>query len=167
VVKVVALLDAAVVPDVVGLERAVVYEPIEPGELGYVGILWADRRPDIPHWLVEERVQWDQRPSPEAGVVRIGLLRRHPSLSHDDFVTHWTGEHALLARAHYPSAWSYVQNAVVDGNSAVDGIAEMGAPTTGDLIVPTPMPDVRSFLDVDAGQRALCRVALSYGASYG
>ena len=135
-------------------------------------------------YRVEERPQWDHGvekrgvekhgveehgPTPE-GVTRFSFVRRRAGLTREQFSDHWTNVHCPLARRHHPALWRYVQNIVVapltHGAPEIDGIAELGfrsmedmsarmydSPAGADII----RADVRRFIDVGSGWRALTR----------
>jgi uncharacterized protein (TIGR02118 family) len=123
--------------------------------------------PGVIGYRVDERVRWDRGP-PAPAVVRFSFVRRRPSLTRAQFADHWSDVHAPLARRHHPGLWRYAQNVVVapltPGAPEVDGIAELGFRTVEDLrdrmydsttgrrVI---RDDVRRFIDVDAGWRAL------------
>jgi uncharacterized protein (TIGR02118 family) len=177
-VKVVAVVrgDTADV-DIPGLEAH--YVPVAEGTTGRadpvaaVVVLRGEALPKVglpvEAYRVDERVQWDRGP---VAVFRLAFVRRKQGLTHREFVDHWTGAHAPLARRHHPTLHRYTQNVVVEaltpGAPEVDGIAELGFRTLHDVRERTyDSPagaeiirrDVRRFLDVPAGWRMLARAS--------
>lgn len=148
--------------------RLIVADP--GGANGLDAVAWLD---DEPEWvgggadayLAEPHQQWDRiGGTPE--VTRLVFVQRHPSLSHDAFVEHWTTVHAPLAKAHHPGLGRYVQHVITEALTpdapAFDGMAELGFATRADLrdrmydsdegraLVAA---DVDSFLDLTGGRR--------------
>jgi uncharacterized protein (TIGR02118 family) len=85
-------------------------------------------------WRVDPRrpIQWERTwPDGEAapGVKMVSFVRRSPSITHEQFVRHWTETHAPIARRHHAGLWDYTQNVVrrayTPGGGDVDGIAEL------------------------------------------
>ena len=85
------------------------------------------------------------------GVTRVSLVRRRPDLGHEQFVRHWTEQHAPLALQHHVGMADYTQNVVrraySPGGREVDGIAELRFRSRDDL--------EQRFYDSDAGKAAI------------
>lgn len=80
----------------------------------------------------------DASPAPSPGAKLLLCLKRKPSLSHEQFVAHWTGAHAALVLEHGARVSKYVQN-VVDARlspeaAEYDGFAELHYATEDDFI---------------------------------
>lgn len=148
--------------------RLVVADP--GGANGIEAVAWLD---DEPEWVgggadayaVKVHHQWDRLAGP-AEVTRLVFVRRSSSLSHDEFVEHWTTVHTPLARAHHPGLGRYVQHVITEALTpdapAFDGVAELGFATRADLQDrmydsdegrAAVSADVRTFLDLTAGRR--------------
>jgi len=165
-------------PDLAALEEVlrrrrrggvVVYGAVEPGSLRAVACLWVEDpttlagRSSLPCYVVDERVQIDGALGPGA-VVQVSLVRRLPTISHDQFTAHWSTVHAPLARRHHPALVRYVQNVVTAPD--LDGIAELGFAREADLHerrYDSPQGravighDVAGFVDLTAGERLVAR----------
>ena len=139
-----------------------------------VWMLWFDDVPET-EWpgqsqvyAVDERPQWTL--ADQVGVTRVSFLRRAAGLTRQQFGDHWRDIHAPLAKRHHPSVIRYVQNVVVapltPDTQEADGIAELSfvsvedmherhydSPAGRDIIA----ADVRQFIDLSAGLRALVR----------
>lgn len=114
---------------------------------------------------IEEHVVLD-RGVADPPVRRIVFVRRLPSLTHAEFVDHWTGRHAELARRHHPGLCRYVQHVVVrpltPGAPPFDGVAELCFASRHDFetrMYDSPegkaiiRADVATFIDTTAGRR--------------
>jgi uncharacterized protein (TIGR02118 family) len=81
----------------------------------------------------------------------VSLMRRHPDLTHAEFVEHWTEHHAPLALAHHVGLHDYSQLVVVapllPGAEVVDGIAVLGFRSRHDFET--------QFFDDDEGRRVI------------
>jgi uncharacterized protein (TIGR02118 family) len=124
--------------------------------------------PDGAHaWEVDERVQWDDAPG-AAGIKRVIFIHRLPSISWESFASHWSQDHAPLARKHHPALRRYVQNVVVarltDDAPDIDGIAELSFATVTDMRErmfdsdegrAVIAADVATFIDLAAGSRVV------------
>ena len=81
-------------------------------------------------------------------VAMVSLMRRNPSMDHDEFVSHWTENHAPLALRRHLGLADYRQYVVDETLTAetpeIDGIALLGFLTRADF-------DDR-FFDSDAGR---------------
>ena len=150
--------------------RLVVADPGGDGGVGAVAWLHAE-----PEWVgggvdvyaAEALEQWDDlQGHPE--VVQLVFVRRHPGLTHDEFVEHWTTVHPPLARAHHPGLARYVQHVITDALTpdapAFDGMAELAFATRDDQRErmygsdddrAAIAADVATFLDVAAGRRLI------------
>ena len=144
-----------------------------------VWMLWFDEIPDAAWpdaawpegsqvYAVVERPQWAS--NDPVGVTRVSFLRRSAGLTRQQFGDHWRDIHAPLARRHHPNVIRYVQNVVVASltpeTEEVDGIAELSYVSVEDMherhydsdagrdIIAA---DVREFIDLSAGWRALVR----------
>jgi hypothetical protein len=74
--------------------------------------------------LVRERVALDNPTSArDSYIVRVGLVRRAPSVSRQEFDRHWNDHHAPLVLSLKPLFFRYVTNVVV-GTTPLDGIVE-------------------------------------------
>jgi uncharacterized protein (TIGR02118 family) len=84
-------------------------------------------RVDVQRPIVWERTWPDGQDAP--GVKMVSFMRRAEGLTHQQFVRHWTENHAPLARTHHIGLWNYTQNVVrrayTPGGAAIDGIAEL------------------------------------------
>jgi hypothetical protein len=114
-------------------------------------------------WLVDGRPQWDELVEP--GITRFSFLRRITGIDRQEFARRWD-THVALARRHHPALRRYVQNIVVEPDSAIDGIVELGFATLDDLEQrmydsdegrAVIAADVRTFIDVAAGSRVVTR----------
>lgn len=85
-------------------------------------------------WRVDRRRPrvWDRTwPDGEyaPGVKMVSFMRRAEGLTHEQFVRHWTEQHAALACTHHVGLWNYTQNVVrrafTPGGAGIDGIAEL------------------------------------------
>lgn len=74
-----------------------------------------------------ERDTPDGEPAP--GVKMVSFMRRAEALTHEQFVRHWTENHAPLAKRHHIGLWNYTQDvvrrALTPGGAAIDGVAEL------------------------------------------
>jgi uncharacterized protein (TIGR02118 family) len=111
-----------------GLERAHDLDDVPARELIY------GMAREVNVWRVDRRrpIAWDRTwPDGEyaPGVKMVSFMRRAEGLSHEQFVRHWTENHAPLARTHHTGLWNYTQNAVrrayTPGGAGIDGIAEL------------------------------------------
>jgi uncharacterized protein (TIGR02118 family) len=115
-----------------GLERAHDLDDIpERGEL-----YRAAREVNV--WRVDRRQpkSWDRTwPDGEyaPGVKMVWLMQRAEGTTHEQFVRHWTENHAPLALEHHTGLWNYTQNIVrrayTPGGTGIDGVAELHFPT--------------------------------------
>jgi uncharacterized protein (TIGR02118 family) len=112
------------------------------------------RRVDVwrvdPHPVITaERTTPDGEPAP--GVKMVSFMRRAESLSHEQFVRHWTENHGPLARRHHIGLWNYTQNvvrrALTPGGEAIDGVAELHFRTRDDF--------ENKFFDSDEGRAVI------------
>src|SRR4051794_7852944 len=112
------------------------------------------RRVDIwrvdPHRVITaERAVADGEPAP--GVKMVSFMRRADSLSHEQFVRHWTENHTPLATRHHIGLWNYTQNvvrrALTPGGDAIDGVAELHFRTRADF--------ENKFFDSDEGRAVI------------
>jgi uncharacterized protein (TIGR02118 family) len=97
------------------------------------GALYAIAR-EVKVWRVDPRhpKSWD-RTWPDGteapGVKMVSFVQRAEDLTHEQFVRHWTEQHAPLALKHHIGLANYTQNLVrrayTPGGAAVDGIAEL------------------------------------------
>jgi uncharacterized protein (TIGR02118 family) len=139
-----------------------------------VWMLWLDRIPDTAWpdrsqvYAVDERPQWSS--DEPVGVTRLSFVRRANGLTRQQFGEHWRDIHAPLAKRHHPSVIRYVQNVVIarltPDSPEADGIAELSFASVDDMharqydsdagreIIGA---DVRRFIDLSAGWRALVR----------
>lgn len=101
---------------------------------------------DVWAWRVEEHVP--RASAAPCAVSMVSLMRRNPSLSHDEFVAHWRTRHAPLALRRHVGLADYRQYVVVEtltaGTPEIDGIARLGFAGRADF-------DER-FFDSDAGR---------------
>jgi uncharacterized protein (TIGR02118 family) len=122
---------------------------------------------------VEERLMWDRHGewplgARAVGFNRVALVPRLPSVSHDEFATHWTDRHGPIAERHHPGIARYVQNIVLRtltaGAPDWDGIAELHFVRTTDFterMYDSPegrdivREDVLRFIDPSRGERFL------------
>jgi uncharacterized protein (TIGR02118 family) len=128
---------------------------------------------DVEAYDVEERLMWDRhgdwpRQQRAVGFNRVALVPRIPSITHEQFASHWTDVHGPIAVKHHPGIARYVQNVV---RSALthdapewDGIAELHFVRTEDFVErmhDSPegkkivREDVRRFIDPSRGERFL------------
>lgn len=143
----------------------------DPGGTGGVeAVAFLDEEPEwvgggVDAYLATPHHQWDRIGGP-AEVTRLVFVRRHPDLTHDQFVEHWTTVHTPLARRHHPGLGRYVQHVITDALTpdapAFDGLAELGFASRADLRDrmydsedgrEAVAADVASFLDLRAGRR--------------
>ena len=154
--------------DLPGGRRLVVADP--GGADGLHAVAWVDAEPEwagggVDAYALESRTQWD-RLSGRAEVTRLIFVRRHPGLTHTQFIEHWTTVHAPLAHTHHPGLGRYVQHVIeaplTTGAPPFDGLAELGFATRGDLRdrlydsadgADAIAADVARFLDLRAGRR--------------
>jgi len=134
----------------VGLERAHDLDDIPARDLLHS---FARR---VEAWRVEVHRprQWDRTwPDGEAapGVRMVSFVRRAEGLTLQQFVRHWTQQHAPLALQHHAGLWDYTQNAVrrayTPGGGQIDGIAELHFRTREDF--------EERFYDSDEGRRII------------
>lgn len=85
-------------------------------------------------WRVDRKFPktWDRTwPDGEyaPGVKMVSLMQRADGLTHEQFVRHWTENHAPLALTHHVGLWNYTQNVVrrtyTPGGAGIDGVAEL------------------------------------------
>jgi hypothetical protein len=147
--------------------RVRTYEPLDVDHPP-VHCAWFTERPDIPRrsdhaWIVDEYPRWDALDKP--GITRFSFLRRTADIDRDEFARRWEN-HAALARRYHPVLQRYVQNIVVEPESEVDGIVELGFASLDDLEHrmydsdegrTAIAADVRTFIDVAAGWRVITR----------
>jgi uncharacterized protein (TIGR02118 family) len=97
------------------------------------GVLYASAR-EVNVWRVDPRhpKTWERTwPDGEfaPGVKMVSFMRRAEGLTHEQFVRHWTENHAPLACTHHVGLWNYTQNVVrrayTPGGAAIDGVAEL------------------------------------------
>lgn len=150
--------------------RLVVADP--GGDGGVSAVAWLHAEPEwvgggADVYAAEPHEQWDDlHGTPE--VVQLVFVRRHPDLTHDQFVEHWTTVHPPLARAHHPGLGRYVQHVITDALTpdapAFDGMAELAFATRDDQRDrmygsdedrAAIAADVATFLDVAAGRRLI------------
>lgn len=150
--------------------RLVVADP--GGDGGVSAVAWLHAEPEwvgggADVYAAEPHEQWDDlHGTPE--VVQLVFVRRHPDLTHDQFVEHWTTVHPPLARAHHPGLGRYVQHVITDALTpdapAFDGMAELAFATRDDQRErmygsdedrAAIAADVATFLDVAAGRRLI------------
>jgi len=150
--------------------RLVVADP--GGDGGVAAVAWLHAEPEwvgggVDVYAAEAHAQWDDLAGhPE--VVQLVFVRRHPDLTHDQFVEHWTTVHPPLARAHHPGLARYVQHVITDALTpdapTFDGMAELAFATRDDQRDRTYgsdedraaiAADVATFLDVAAGRRLI------------
>ena len=86
-----------------------------------------------------------------SGVKMVSFMRRAESLSHEQFVRHWTENHTPLATRHHIGLWNYTQNvvrrALTPGGDAIDGVAELHFRTRADF--------EDKFFDSDEGRAVI------------
>ena len=119
------------------------------------GALYAIAR-EVNVWRVDPRTpkQW-QRTWPDGteapGVKMVSFMRRAEGLTHEQFVRHWTENHAPLAVKHHVGLSNYTQNVVrrayTPGGAAIDGIAELHFPTRDAF--------TDEFFDTDEGRAVI------------
>lgn len=139
-----------------------------------VWMLWLDEVPDA-NWPdrskvyeVDERPQWTS--DEPVGVTQISFLHRATGLTRRQFGDYWRDVHAPLAKRHHPNVIRYVQNVVVNpltpDTPDLDGIAELSFLSVDDMHArqydsdigrEVIGADVRRFIDLSAGWRALVR----------
>lgn len=106
-------------------------------------------RVDPRHVITAERTVKDGEPTP--GVKMVSFMRRAESLSHEQFVRHWTENHTPLALRHHIGLWNYTQNvvrrALTPGGDAIDGVAELHFRTRADF--------ENKFFDSDEGRAVI------------
>jgi uncharacterized protein (TIGR02118 family) len=99
--------------------------------------------------ITAERVGPDGAAAP--GVKMVSFMRRADSMSHEQFVRHWTENHTPLARRHHIGLWNYTQNVVrrtlTPGGDAIDGVAELHFRTRDDF--------EDKFFDSDEGRAVI------------
>lgn len=103
-----------------------------------------------PRRVIESpRVTPDGEPAP--GVKMVSFMRRAEDLSHEQFVRHWTENHAPLAQRHHVGLWNYTQDvvrrALTPGGAAIDGVAELHFRTRDDF--------ENRFFDSDEGRAVI------------
>ncbi len=105
-------------------------------------------------------------------VTLFALLRRHPSLTHDEFVAHWRERHGPLIAGTPELAdliVRYEQHArhrpdAISGNEDLDGVAVQRFERIDDFVAffshpryaELIAPDERRFLDMDAVEFVIC-----------
>ena len=112
------------------------------------------RRVDIwrvdPHYVIAAEPAGDDG-EPAPGVKMVSFMRRAESLSHEQFVRHWTENHTPLATRHHIGLWNYTQNvvrrALTPGGDAIDGVAELHFRTRADF--------EEKFFDSDEGRAVI------------
>jgi uncharacterized protein (TIGR02118 family) len=106
-------------------------------------------RVDVERPLEWERTWPDGETAP--GLKMVSFMRRTEGLTHQQFVRHWTEQHAPLALRHHVGLWNYTQNIVrrsyTPGGGQIDGIAELHFRTRADF-------DER-FFDSDDGRAVI------------
>ncbi len=116
--------------------------------------------------IVAERASPDGTPAP--GVKMVSFMRRAESLSHEQFVRHWTENHTPLATRHHIGLWNYTQNvvrrALTPGGEAIDGVAELHFETRADFVtkffdndegMAVILADVKRFMQPPSAETAL------------
>jgi uncharacterized protein (TIGR02118 family) len=103
-----------------------------------------------PHRVIAaDPVTPDGEPAP--GVKMVSFMRRAEGLSHEQFVRHWTENHAPLAQRHHIGLWNYTQDvvrrALTPGSADIDGVAELHFRTRDDY--------ENKFFDSDAGRAVI------------
>jgi uncharacterized protein (TIGR02118 family) len=139
-----------------GLERAHDLDDVPVRD----GLHALARRIDV--WRVQTHVRLDSPVVPGAApdggvpevvpeVVMVSFVTRLESLSHEQFVRHWTERHTPLALRHHIGMCGYrqhvVRRAYTPGGRSIDGIAELVFATRDDF-------DQR-YYDSDAGKRVI------------
>ena len=106
-------------------------------------------RVDPRHPIAWERTWPDGEMAP--GVKMVSFVKRAEGLTHEQFVRHWTENHAPLAKQHHAGLWNYTQNAVrrtyPPGGASIEGIAELQFRTRESF--------ENEFYDSDAGRDAI------------
>jgi uncharacterized protein (TIGR02118 family) len=106
-------------------------------------------RVDPRHVIAADRTAGDGEPAP--GVKMVSFMRRAETLSHEQFVRHWTENHTPLAKRHHIGLWNYTQNvvrrALTPGGDAIDGVAELHFRTRADF--------ENKFFDSDEGRAVI------------
>jgi uncharacterized protein (TIGR02118 family) len=131
------------------------------------------RRVDV--WRVDPRRVIAADPAgpdgePVLGVKMVSFMRRAEGTSHEQFVRHWTENHAPLAQRHHIGLWNYTQNvvrrALTPGGDAIDGVADLHFRTRDDFenkffdsdegraVI---LADVKRFMQPPSGETALMR----------
>jgi uncharacterized protein (TIGR02118 family) len=118
--------------------------------------------------IVAESSGADGEPAP--GVKMVSFMRRADSLSHEQFVRHWTENHTPLAKRHHIGLWNYTQNvvrrALTPGGEAIDGVAELHFETRADFEnkffdsdegMAVILADVKRFMQPPSNETALMR----------
>jgi uncharacterized protein (TIGR02118 family) len=145
-----------------GLDRAHDLDDIPERDL-----LYAIAR-EVNVWRVDpHRVIVATEPS---DITMVSFVARAEGLTHEQFVQHWTEQHAALARKHHIGLAGYTQNVVrrayTPGGANVDGIAELQFRTREDFEErfydsdegrDAIREDVRRFIARPSGQAALMR----------
>lgn len=134
---------------VLGLERAHDIDDLPARDLLHK----VARRVDA--WRVLTHVRKGELPprseDPTPGVKFVSFVQRAESLTHEQFVRHWSEQHAPIAIEHHVGMDRYVQHEVrrayTPGGRTIDGIAELHFPTRADF-------DDR-FYDSDDGRRVV------------
>lgn len=133
-----------------GLDRAHDLDDVPARDL----LHGAARRLEV--WRVDPRhpIEWERTwPDGEMapGIKMVSFVRRAEALTHEQFVRHWTEQHAPLARAHHLGLWNYTQNVVrrayTPGGNPIDGIAELQFRSREDFET--------KFYDSDEGKAAI------------
>jgi uncharacterized protein (TIGR02118 family) len=127
-------------------------------EVGHAADLGAVPAADMLAGLARRLNAWEVEPyrpivtEEPTAVKMVSFVARAEHLTRDEFVRHWTEQHAPLARRHHVGLADYTQNvvrrALTPGGGAVDGIAELRFRTRDDF--------EHRFYDSDEG-RALIR----------
>ncbi len=112
---------------------------------------------DLLYGIAREVKVWRVDPHPvvvatePAEVKMVSFVTRAEQLTHEQFVQHWTEQHAPLARKHHIGLAGYTQNVVrrayTPGGASIDGIAELEFRTRADF--------EERFYDSDAGRDAI------------
>lgn len=126
-----------------GLERAHDLDDVPERDLLY------DIAGEVNVWRVDPHpVVVAEQP---AAIKMVSFAVRAAELTHEQFVHHWTEQHAPLARKHHIGMVGYTQNVVrrayTPGGANVDGIAELQFATRKDF--------EERFYDSDAGRETI------------
>ena len=108
--------------------RATPFDVLVGGPEPAPGIEWPMLGGRVLAWIVDETVVIEAAAPPV--VTMVSLMRRRPTIGHDEFVDHWRKRHAPIAKRRHVGLVDYRQCVVTETATSdtpeIDGIAFLG-----------------------------------------